>query len=251
MTDLLADRLTAWQPADWPVAPDWRELTAEFFASAAGQGLGAFVAARLAAGAIVYPPQPLQALALTPLDTVKVVILGQDPYHGPGQAHGLAFSVAPGVRPPPSLRNIRAEIARERSAGELPGAGGPGMSSNGDLSGWARQGVLLLNTCMTVEQGAAGSHAKAGWEVLTDRILTAVEGLAGPVVYMLWGAHAQARQPVAAARAASGAPRLHLLASHPSPLSAMRRPGPFIGCGHFARANEFLIRHGQTPIDWR
>ncbi len=251
MTDLLAERLIAWQPADWPVAPDWRELTAAFFASAAGQALGAFIAARLAAGATVYPPQPLQALALTPLYTVKVVILGQDPYHGPGQAHGLAFSVAPGVRPPPSLCNIRAEIARERSAGELPGIGGPGASSNGDLTGWARQGVLLLNTCMTVEQGAAGSHSKAGWEVLTDRILAAVEGLAGPVVYMLWGAHAQARQPLATASTAGGAPRLHLLANHPSPLSARRQPVPFIGCGHFARANEFLLRHGQTPIDWR
>ncbi len=253
MTDLIADRLVAWCPAEWPVAEDWRAVTADFFASEAGLRLGHYLNARLAAGATIYPPQPLHALAVTPLHAVKVVILGQDPYHGPGQAHGLAFSVPPGVRVPPSLRNIRAEIERERQAGELPvdATLGPGLRpSGGDLTAWARQGVLLLNACMTVEQAAPGAHAKAGWEVLTDRILDVVQQNPGPLVYMWWGAHAQARRPLPA----SGdgiAPRLHLLANHPSPLSARRPPEPFIGCGHFRLANEFLVLHGCQPINWR
>ena len=253
MTDLIADRLVAWNPADWPVAEDWRDLTTEFFASETGMRLGNYLTARLAAGATIYPPQPLLALAMTPLQAVKVVILGQDPYHGPGQAHGLAFSVPPGVRVPPSLRNIRAEIERERQTGELlpdvapeSGLRPPG----GDLTAWARQGVLLLNACLTVEQATPGSHAKEGWEALTDRILAEVQRNAGPVVFLWWGAHAQARRPLQAAD--DGAtPRLHLLANHPSPLSARRMPAPFIGCGHFASANNFLVRHGSSPIDWR
>jgi len=253
MTDLIADRLVAWNPADWPVAEDWRDLTTEFFASETGLRLGHYVTARLAAGAAIYPPQPLQALAMTPLHTVKVVILGQDPYHGPGQAHGLAFSVPPGVRVPPSLRNIRAEIERERQAGELlaDAVPEPGLrSSGGNLTTWARQGVLLLNTCMTVEQAAPGSHAKAGWAQLTDRILAAVQCNPGPVVFLWWGAHAQARRSLQAGDEGA-APRLHLLANHPSPLSARRMPAPFIGCGHFALANNFLLEHGAALIDWR
>jgi len=253
VTDLMADRLVAWSPADWPVADDWRELTTEFFASEAGLRLGHYVTARLAAGATIYPPQPLQALAMTPLHRVKVVILGQDPYHGPGQAHGLAFSVEPGVRVPPSLRNIRAEIERERQAGELltDVAPDPGQrSSGGELTAWARQGVLLLNACMTVEQAAPGAHAKAGWEVLTDSILAAVQRNPGPVAFLWWGARAQALRPLQVDGAGS-APRLHLLANHPSPLSARREPTPFIGCGHFALANDFLVRHGAPLIDWR
>ncbi len=154
---------------------------------------------------------------------------------------------------PPSLRNIRAEIERERQAGELLADAPPesGLRRlDGDLTTWARQGVLLLNTCMTVEQAAPGSHAKAGWEVLTDRILAAVQRNPGPLVFMWWGAHAQARRPLQAGDDGV-APRLHLLANHPSPLSARRMPVPFIGCGHFALANDFLVRHGATPIDWR
>ena len=253
MTDLIGDRLLAWNPADWWVADDWRGLTSDFFSSETGVRLGSFCTARLAAGATIYPPQPLQALALTPLHAVKVVILGQDPYHGPGQAHGLAFSVPPGVRVPPSLRNIREEIAREREAGELrtDTAADPGRQPpDGDLSAWARQGVLLLNACMTVEQAAPGSHAKAGWEVLTDRILAAVQSNPGPLVFLWWGAHAQARRPLHAGDDGT-APRLHLLANHPSPLSARRKPAPFIGCGHFALANDFLARNGAATIDWR
>ncbi|MEO8545244.1 MAG: uracil-DNA glycosylase [Burkholderiaceae bacterium] len=255
MTDLVADRLTTWNPGDWPVAQDWRELVAQFFASEAGLGLGSFIGSRLAAGATIYPVQPLHAMALTALSDVKVVILGQDPYHGPGQAQGLAFSVAPGVRVPPSLRNIRSEIERERRAGELmlpaaPNRQMPGIHlPDGDLTPWASQGVLLLNACMTVEQAKPGAHAKAGWEALTDRILSAVEGNPGPVVYMLWGAQAQSRRPAVSAKAAAS-PRLHLLANHPSPLSALRKPLPFMGCGHFAQANGFLLQHGAIPIDW-
>lgn len=252
MTDLVADRLTRWNPSAWPVAPDWRVLVNGFFASAQGVRLASFIAARLADGAVIYPPQPLHGLALTPLRDVKVVILGQDPYHGPGQAQGLAFSVPPGVRLPPSLRNIRAEIDRERRAGLLAASGAKQVAatpSSGDLAAWARQGVLLLNTCMTVEQASPGSHAKAGWEALTDQILAAAQGSSNPMVFMLWGAHAQARRP-ALEHGAGRPPRLLLLANHPSPLSANRGPVPFIGCDHFAHANAFLAAHGASPIDW-
>lgn len=253
MSDLIADRLVAWNPSAWPVADDWHDLTTDFFASEAGVDLGRYLTARLASGATIYPPQPLRALALTPLHAVKVVILGQDPYHGPGQSHGLAFSVPAGVRVPPSLRNIRAEIEREQQTGELlaGAAPEPGLRSpGGDLTAWARQGVLLINACMTVEKAAPGSHAKAGWKVLTDRILAAVRLNPGPVVFLWWGGHAQARRPMQV-NSDGTAPRLHLMANHPSPLSAMRKPAPFIGCGHFALVNNFLLRNGCTPIDWR
>ena len=178
-------------------------------------------------------------------------MLGQDPYHGPGQAHGLAFSVAPGVRPPPSLVNIRAEIARERQFGEMAPAKSAAASLpvSGDLTRWARQGVLLLNTSLTVEQGQPASHAARGWETLTEALIAAVNRKAEPVVFMLWGAHAQSRRPLPGAEL-PGAPRLFLLANHPSPLSARRQPLPFIGCGHFAQANDFLAKHGQSPVDW-
>ena len=253
MNDLIADRLLAWNPAEWLVADDWRALTRDFFASDTGLRLGHYLTARLATGATIYPPQPLQALALTPLHAVKVVILGQDPYHGPGQANGLAFSVPQGVRVPPSLRNIRAEIERERQAGELLASETPrfDLPPGGDLTDWARQGVLLLNACMTVEQAAPGSHAKAGWEVLTYRILDAVQRNSGSLVFMWWGLHAQALRPLTVGVSATATvPRLHLLANHPSPLSARRKPTPFIGCGHFAMANDFLVRHGAAPIEW-
>jgi len=249
-TDWFGDRLAQWNPSAWVVASDWQLLVDQFFAGADGVRLGAFVRSRLAAGAVVYPPQPLRALAVTPKASVRVVILGQDPYHGPGQAQGLAFSVAQGIRPPPSLENIRAEIARERLAGDLAAAAEPDPAAmSGDLTRWARQGVLLLNTCLTVEQGQAGSHSQHGWEVLTDLLMKAVNKTPGPLVFMLWGAHAQSRRPSPGTEP-PGAPRLHLLANHPSPLSARRKPVPFIGCGHFARANDFLTQHGSAPVDW-
>src|SRR5574337_202766 len=146
-------RLKRWEPGRWAVADDWRPLLDDFFSGPAGRRLAAFVQGRLDAGAVVYPPQPLRALELTALTAVRVVILGQDPYHGAGQAEGLAFSVAPGVRLPPSLRNIFEELRRDLGA-PAPAGGSP----NGSLARWARQGVLLLNTCLTVEEGRPASH---------------------------------------------------------------------------------------------
>ena len=236
-----ADRLTAWAPALWPVAPDWQPLVTRFFASPAGLGLGQHLTERLAAGAVVYPPQPLRALELTPLARVRVVILGQDPYHGPGQAEGLAFSVAPGVKVPPSLRNIYQELARDLAPWAAP--------ADGSLLAWARQGVLLLNTCLSVEDGEPASHAGYGWEVLTDKIVRAVVERAEPAVFMLWGAHAQ-KVAVAAGLSAQGTHHLVLSANHPSPLSARRPPVPFLGCGHFGRAQVFLREQGLGELLW-
>ena len=236
-----ADRLLAWTPAQWPVAPDWQALVSDFFSSPAGLGLGRRLTERLAAGAVVYPPQPLRALELTSLAQVRVVILGQDPYHGPGQAEGLAFSVAPGVRLPPSLRNICQELARDLSPWTAP--------VDGSLLAWARQGVLLLNTCLTVEDGKPASHAGFGWEVLTDRIVRAVVQRSEPAVFMLWGAHAQ-KVAAAAGLPAQGSQHLVLSANHPSPLSARRPPVPFLGCGHFGRAQVFLRDRGLGEVIW-
>ncbi len=250
--DWLEPSLSAWDPAALAVADDWRTLVDAFFASATGHALRERLQARMAAGATVYPPQPLRALALTPLHAVKVVILGQDPYHGPGQANGLAFSVSPGITPPPSLRNIRTEMARERQTGELephPVGATASAGSVGDLTPWAEQGVLLINACLSVERGLPASHAQWGWEVLTGQLIEAVSARSSPVVFMLWGKHAQDR---VAARgwAAHAGPRLLLRANHPSPLSARRPPVPFIGCGHFARANKFLRDNGTAPVVW-
>ncbi|MBP6852798.1 MAG: uracil-DNA glycosylase [Rhodoferax sp.] len=244
---LSGDRLRAWEPASWPVAHDWQPVVRQFLGSAVGRSLGAFVQDRIDAAATVYPPAPFQALAETPLAQVRVVILGQDPYHGPGQAHGLAFSVPPGVRPPPSLRNIFAEVARGGGAG-MP-ADPVASARNGNLTHWARQGALLLNTCLTVEAGLPGSHASRGWEVLTDDILTAVLAQSQPVVCMLWGAHAQAKRPLVEASRVHGE-RLVLCANHPSPLSARRPPVPFVGCDHFRLANTFLVGCGLAPVRW-
>ena len=222
-------------PADWPVAPGWQPLVQAFFASAGGCKLLGFLRGRLDAGATIFPPRPLRALELTPPDDVRVVILGQDPYHGRGQAEGLAFSVAPGVPLPPSLRNIYKELQRDLGtpppAFPLPG---------GSLVKWATNGVLLLNTTLTVEEGQPASHAGQGWELLTDAVIRHVAQGQRPVVFMLWGAHAQAK------RAVIPGDRGHLVltANHPSPLSALRPPVPFIGCGHFGQAREFRERHG-------
>lgn len=240
------DRLAAWHAAQWPVAPDWHSTVAPFWESPTGLALGAFITQRLADGACIYPPAPLRALALTPLAAVKVVILGQDPYHGPGQAEGLAFSVASGTKAPPSLRNIFKELTREASHGGLPSPA-LALTAGGSLVAWAQQGVLLLNTCLTVEQGQPASHAKRGWELLTDAILGAVLASDQPVVLMLWGAHAQ--QKVSQMQTIAGR-HLVLRANHPSPLSALRPPNPFIGCGHFAAANQWLQRAGLAPVAW-
>jgi uracil-DNA glycosylase len=218
-------------PLSWaPIVQGWRQ-------SAAGCQLEAFVAARQKAGATIYPAQVLRALELTAHDRARVVILGQDPYHGEGQAEGLAFSVPRGQHPPPSLRNIFSELQRDLG---LP------LPSHGHLAAWARQGVLLLNTSLTVEAGRPASHAKQGWEALTDEIIKSLSNDQMPKVFMLWGSHAQAKAvwPRANER------HLVLTANHPSPLSARRGPAPFVGCGHFGAANRFLAAGGPAPIDW-
>ena len=236
---MTSTRLEAWSPQDWPLAAGWQPVVSEFLASPQGQALSAFVRQRLADGAVIYPPQPFRALELTALADVRMVILGQDPYHGPGQAEGLAFSVAPGNKLPPSLRNIFKELARDFG---LP-APAREQAVNGSLVRWAEQGVLLLNTCLTVEDGQPASHAKRGWERLTDALLAAVAAQSSACAYLLWGGHAQAKAELIAQVA--GARALVLRANHPSPLSALRPPVPFMGCGHFSQAQAWLAARGH------
>ena len=237
---MIEDRLERWAPEAWPVAHDWRPVVDAFLASTTGLRLASFIRERLAAGAVIYPPRPLRALELTPLASVRAVILGQDPYHGPGQAEGLAFSVRPGVKLPPSLRNIFKEL---RCAPDEP------LPASGSLMAWASRGVLLLNASLTVEGGQPGSHAKKGWEVLTDALLAEVASHASPCVYMLWGAHAQAKAGLIAQTAAEhGREVLILQSNHPSPLSANRPPVPFLGCGHFAQARDWLAARGHPGV---
>jgi uracil-DNA glycosylase len=220
----------------------WRPVTDPFIAGAEGRALAAFVDHRVRGGAIVYPRQVFSALEFNTPDDVRVVILGQDPYHGPGKAQGLAFSVAPGQKKlPPSLRNILKEVAADTGAPS---------SCLDDLSCWARQGVLLLNSALTVEDGAPQSHAGRGWELLTDALLARVAAQAVPAVFMLWGAAAQRKRQVV--ESAASASHLILEANHPSPLSANRPPIPFVGCRHFSQADAFLARcrPGMAPIRW-
>lgn len=217
---------------------DWQPLLRRWRASPAGQALVSAVDERVAAGAKVYPAEVFRALTLTPLASVRVLILGQDPYHGPGQAEGLAFSVAPGQRLPPSLRNIFKELRRDLALA-------PPVS--GSLVPWAQQGVLLLNATLTVEDGQAGRHAKLGWQTLTDEICQTLAQDLQPKVFMLWGAHAQAKAPLLMP---PGAHHAVLSCNHPSPLSALRPPSPFLGCGHFGLANAFLQQAGRAAVDW-
>ena len=232
----VSGQLASADPAGWPVAPDWQPVVDEFFASPTGQALLAFLRERLEGSAVVFPPRPLRALELTPASDVRVVILGQDPYHGRGQAEGLAFSVAPGVSLPPSLRNIFKELQRDLGT-PPPKFPVPG----GSLVNWATHGVLLLNTCLTVEEGSAASHAGKGWETLTDSVIRQVSAGDHPVVFMLWGAHAQSKRVLID----EGCHKV-LLANHPSPLSALRPPLPFIGCGHFSQARDWRIAHPKA-----
>ncbi|MGS5089189.1 uracil-DNA glycosylase [Hydrogenophaga sp. A37] len=215
---------------------DWAPWVADCWASASGQSLRHFLQQRLDSGAVVYPPQPLRALDLTPLSQVRVVILGQDPYHGRGQAEGLAFSVAPGERIPPSLRNMYKEL--QRDLGLVPPA-------NGSLVHWAEQGVLLLNTCLTVEDGLPASHAGQGWEVLTDAVIRCCSETGSPKVFLLWGAHAQKKSALI-----DGGRHRVLCANHPSPLSASRGPMPFLGCGHFGEVDRWLRAQGLSGVAW-
>ena len=223
-----------------PAIPDtldasWRAALADEFAQPYMTALKTFLIERKAQGARIFPRGAdwFNALAYTPLDQVRAVILGQDPYHGPGQAHGLCFSVLPGVPQPPSLVNMFKELKSDLGL-ERP--------SHGYLEHWARQGVLLLNSVLTVEMGQAGAHANRGWERFTDAVIARVNALEQPVAFLLWGSYAQKK-------AAFVDPARHLVvkAPHPSPLSAHNG---FFGCGHFSKANAFLEAKGRGMIDW-
>ena len=199
------------------------------------QSLRDFLQKEKQQGKVIYPPggQMFNAMNLTPFEQVKVVILGQDPYHGPNQAHGLSFSVPPGIKIPPSLRNIYKEI--ERDLGIVP-------PNHGCLQSWAQQGVLLLNAMLSVEQANAGSHQGKGWEQFTDAIIERLSREREGVVFMLWGSYAQKK-----GRVIDRDRHCVLQSAHPSPLSAHRG---FLGNGHFSAANAYLQKHQQTPIDW-
>lgn len=222
-------------PPDIRLEPSWKARVGDWFARDDMRTLAAFLRQRKAAGATVYPPggEIFAAFDATPFDAVKVVILGQDPYHGPGQAHGLCFSVRPGVPVPPSLDNIYKELARDT---------GFVRPDHGCLLPWARRGVLLLNSVLTVEAGQAGSHQGKGWEGFTDHVVDVLNREREHLVFLLWGSYAQKKGAVID-------PRRHrvLKAPHPSPLSAHRG---FLGCGHFSAANQYLARTGQAPVDW-
>ena len=201
------------------------------------QNLRQFLLAEREQGKVIFPrgSEYFNALNTTPLDDVKVVILGQDPYHGPGQAHGLCFSVREGVKPPPSLLNIFQEICREYEREDKP-------FHHGNLSGWARQGVLLLNAVLTVEQSKAASHQGKGWEEFTNKVVEVINRERDRCVFMLWGSYAQRK-----GESIDRQRHLVLTSPHPSPLSAHRG---FFGCGHFKQCNAYLEQHQQSPIDW-
>jgi uracil-DNA glycosylase len=217
------------------VPSSWQPVLGDVLQSGRSLALAKMLEARERAGAPIYPPKPRRFLALELVapDEVKVVILGQDPYHGQGQAHGLAFSVLSDVRIPPSLRNMFKELNRD--LGMEPPA-------HGFLESWAKQGVLLLNTVLSVEEGKAGSHQGLGWEEITDAVISHAGSQKPPAVFMLWGNHAQKKKPLI-----DSTRHLILDAPHPSPLSAHRG---FIGCGHFGKANAFLRQAGLAEIDW-
>lgn len=219
-----------------PLPDDWaRYLGAEFEAPYM-HALRDFLAAEKASRKVIYPHSShwFRAFELTPLSEVRVVILGQDPYHGPDQAHGLCFSVRPGVPTPPSLTNIYKELATDQGCTPV---------GHGFLESWARQGVLLLNSVLTVEQGNAGSHRGRGWETFTDRAIAAINEHCEGVAFLLWGSYAQKK-----AAFVDRDRHLVLHAPHPSPLSAHRG---FFGQGHFSRANDFLAARGRGAIDWQ
>ena len=222
--------------SDGRLSESWQPYLGEMLASVPMRHLSAFLRAEKAKDRVVHPPGRLifNAFNRTPFEAVRVVILGQDPYHGPGQAHGLSFSVPDDVPPPPSLQNIFKEIERDLG---LP------RPSTGNLTPWAERGVLLLNAVLTVETGKAGSHQRKGWEAFTDSAISALSGQRDGLVFMLWGAYAQAK----GVRIDRNRHCI-LRAPHPSPLSAHRG---FLGCGHFSAANRYLQGRGQPPMDWR
>lgn len=213
----------------------WLERIGEVFEADFMQSLKVFLEAEKQAGKVIYPKghDIFNAFNSTPFDRVKVVILGQDPYHGPGQAHGLSFSVPEGVRIPPSLKNIYKEINRDLG---LP------IPRHGNLGHWAEQGVLLLNSVLTVEQAQAASHQGRGWEQFTDHVIHCLNKERDGLVFMLWGSYAQKK-----AAFVDESRHCVLWSVHPSPLSAHRG---FLGCGHFSAANAYLEKKHKTPIDW-
>ena len=220
---------------DVRIESSWKEALAGEFSKPYFESLVHFLRAEKAAGATIYPPggQIFRAFELTPVDKVKVVILGQDPYHGPGQAHGLSFSVPVGVPAPPSLKNIFKEIESDL---------GVRMSGCPDLESWARQGVLLLNAVLTVRGGEAASHGKIGWQEFTDAVIKYISDNCEGVVFMLWGNFARTK-----AELIDSSRHVVLQAAHPSPLAR----GAFFGCRHFSQANAALTASGRTPIDWQ
>ncbi len=225
--------------SDIKLEASWREVLQAEFDAPYMANLRDFLVAEREKGRRIFPKgsEWFRALDLTPLDKVRVVILGQDPYHGIGQAHGLCFSVQPGVRPPPSLLNIYKELESDLG---LP------RPAHGFLEHWAKQGVLLLNSVLTVEMGKAASHQGKGWERFTDAVIAAVNAEPHPVVFMLWGSYAQ-KKAAFVDSIEHGGRHLMLKAAHPSPLSAHNG---FLGCRHFSKANAFLVEHGQPPVDW-
>lgn len=216
---------------------DWSQLLGPEKSKSYFTELMAFIEQRRGAGVNVYPAKSdvFNAFSLTSADQIKVVILGQDPYHGPNQAHGLSFSVQRGVKTPPSLANIYKELSQDIIGFVIP--------QHGDLTSWAKQGVLLLNTVLTVEEGQAHSHKNKGWEVFTDQVIRQInEHLAG-VVFLLWGNPAQQKSDLIDSHK-----HFVLKSTHPSPLSAHRG---FLGCKHFSKTNDILFRQNKTPIDWQ
>lgn len=221
------------------IPPSWQDVLSPVLAAPEARRLGGWLRAEEAAGKAIYPPrgQRLKALELTPLDQVKVVILGQDPYHGSGQAHGLCFSVPEGVRVPPSLVNIYKELRDDL---------GVTMPPHGNLEHWARQGVLLLNNALTVEAGQAGSHQNKGWEAITDAAVAAVAAQPEPTAFILWGSHARKKAERIPELSDNGR-HLILTSAHPSPLSAH---AGFFGSKPFSKVNAFLQAQGRGPIEW-
>ena len=225
----------SWDTARASLPVSWQAAIGDAFDTSGMHGLAAFLTAERAAGKRVFPADALTFAALrrTPLDRVRAVIVGQDPYHRPGQAMGLSFSVPPGVPVPPSLRNIHKELADDM---DVPTPG------HGCLTAWADRGVLLLNTSLSVEEGRAGSHARAGWQRFTDRVIAAVNARDVPVAFLLWGGHAGKK-----AAMLDGSRHLVHLSEHPSPLAAYRG---FFGSRPFSKTNAFLRSHDVAEIDW-
>ncbi|MFT7652990.1 MAG: uracil-DNA glycosylase [Limisphaerales bacterium] len=218
------------------ISESWATLLGDEFEQDYMQSLAAFLRHEKAAGKTIYPPgdQIFSAFNSTDVQDVKVVIIGQDPYHGPGQAHGLCFSVLPGIDAPPSLKNICQEMASD--------LGGAQAEAPGSLAGWAAQGVLLLNSVLTVEHSLAASHQGRGWERFTDGVVAKLSAHRSGLVYLLWGSYAQKK-----GAEINRQTNCVLTAPHPSPLSAYRG---FFGCRHFSKANDYIVEHGGTPIQW-